>query len=58
MGYKPDIQGLKKYYKNRVNKFYVHIGDSDGSSNVFEDQIVFKNENDSKILAKKILKNE
>jgi len=58
MGYKPDIQGLKKYYKNRVNKFYVHIGDSDGSSNVFEDQIVFKNENDSKILAKKILQNE
>ena len=57
MGYKPDIQGLKKYYKNRVNKFYVHIGDSDGSSNVFEDQIVFKNENDSKILAKKILQN-
>ena len=58
MGYKPDIQGLKKYYKNRVNKFYVHHGDSDGSSNVFEDQIVFKNENDSKILAKKILQNE
>ena len=58
MGYKPDIQGLKKYYKNRVNKFYVHHGDSDNSSNVFEDQIVFKNENDSKNLAIRILQNE
>ena len=58
MGYKPDIQGLKKYYKNRVNKFYVHYGDSDNSSNVFEDQIVFKNENDSKNLASRILQNE
>ena len=58
MGYKPDIQGLKKYYKNRVNKFYVHHGDSDNSSNVFEDRIVFKNENDSKHLAKRILQNE
>ena len=58
MGYKPDIQGLKKYYKNRVNKFYVHYGDSDNSSNVFEDQIVFKNENDSKNLANRILQNE
>ena len=58
MGYKPDIQGLKKYYKNRVNKFYVHHGDSDSSLNVFEDQIVFKNENDSKNLASRILQNE
>jgi len=58
MGYKPDIQGLKKYYKNRVNKYYVHNGDSDNSSNVFEDQTIFKNENDSKILAQKILQNE
>ena len=58
MGYKPDIQGLKKYYKNRVNKFYVHHGDSDNSSNVFEDQIVFKNQNDSKNLANRILQNE
>ena len=58
MGYKPDIQGLKKYYKNRVNKFYVHHGDSDNSSNVFEDQIIFKNENDSKNLAIRILQNE
>ena len=58
MGYNPDIQGLKKYYKNRVNKFYVNHGDSDDSSNVFEDQIVFKNENDSKILAERILQNE
>ena len=58
MGYKPDIQGLKKYYKNRVNKFYVHHGDSDSSLNVFEDQIVFKNENDSKNLANRILQNE
>ena len=58
MGYKPDIQGLKKYYKNRVNKFFVHHGDSDNSSNVFEDQIIFKNENDSKNLADRILQNE
>ena len=58
MGYKPDIQGLKKYYKNQVNKFYVHHGDSDSSLNVFEDQIVFKNENDSKNLANRILQNE
>ena len=58
MGYKPDIRGLKKYYKNRVNKFYVHHGDSDNSTNVFEDQIVFKNENDSKNLANRILQNE
>ena len=58
MGFKPDIQGLKKYYKNRVNKYYVHHGDSDNSSNVFEYQIVFKNENESKNLAKRILQNE
>jgi LPPG:FO 2-phospho-L-lactate transferase len=58
IGYKPDIQGLKKYYKNRVNKFYVHHGDSDNSSNVFEEQIIFKNENDSKNLANRILQNE
>ena len=58
IGYKPDIQGLKKYYKNRVNKFYVHHGDSDKSSNVLEEQIIFKNENDSKNLANRILQNE
>ena len=58
MGYKPNIQGLKKYYKKRVNKFFVHHGDSDNSSNVFEDQIIFKNENDSKNLAIRILQNE
>ena len=58
MGFSPDVEGLKKYYKNRVNKFYVNHGDSDDSSNVFEDQIVFKNENDSKILAERILQNE
>ena len=57
MGYKPDIQGLKNYYKNRVNNFFVHHGDSDGSSNVFEDQIVFKNENDAKYLAERIMQN-
>ena len=58
MGFKPDIHGLKNYYKNRVNKFFVHHGDSDGSSSVFEDQIVFKNENDAKRLAERILQNE
>ncbi len=58
MGYSPDIQGLKKYYKNRVNKFFVHHGDSDGSSNVYEEQIIFKSENDSKSLASRILQNE
>ena len=26
--------GLKKYYNKRVNKFFVHHGDSDNSSNV------------------------
>ena len=58
MGYRPDIQGLKKYYKNRVNKFIVHHGDSDTSSNVYEEQIIFKNSNDSKSLANRILDNE
>ena len=58
MGYTPDIQGLKKYYKNRVNKFFVNHGDSDNSLNVFEEQIVFKNENDSKNLANRILQSE
>ena len=58
MGYKPDIQGLKKYYKNQVNKFIVHHGDSDTSSNVYEEQIIFKNSNDSKSLANRILNNE
>ena len=58
MGYRPDIQGLKKYYKNRVNKFFVHHGDSDSSSNVYEEQIIFKNSNDSKSLANRILNNE
>ena len=58
MGYTPDIQGLKKYYKNRVNKFFVNHGDSDGNPNVFEEQIVFKNENDSKNLANRILQSE
>ena len=58
MGYTPDIQGLKQYYKNRVNKFFVNHGDSDNSLNVFEEQIVFKNENDSKNLANRILQSE
>ena len=58
MGYRPDIQGLKKYYKNQVNKFIVHHGDSDASSNVYEEQIIFKNSNDSKSLANRILDNE
>ena len=58
MGYTPDIKGLKKHYKNRVNKFFVNHGDSDSSLNVFEEQIVFKNENDSKNLANRILQNE
>ncbi len=58
MGYNPDIQGLKKYYKNRVNKFFVQYGDSDNSSSVFEDQIIFKNENDSINLANTILQYE
>ena len=58
MGYRPDIQGLKKYYKNQVNKFIVHFGDSDPSSNVYEEQIIFKNSNDSKSLANRILDNE
>ena len=58
MGYTSDIQGLKKYYKNRVNKFFVNHGDSDNSLNVFEEQIVFKNENDSKNLANRILQSE
>ena len=58
MGYRPDIQGLKKYYKNRVNKFFVHHGDSDSSSNVYEEQIIFKNSNDSKSLAMRILDSE
>ena len=58
IGYTPDIIGLKKYYKNRVNKFYVHYGDSDNSADVYEEQIIFKNENDSRILGNKILENE
>ena len=58
MGYSPNIQGLKKYYKKRVNKFFVHHGDSDGSSNVYEEKIIFKNLNDSKNLANRILQNE
>ena len=58
MGYSPNIQGLKNYYKKRVNKFFVHYGDSDGSSNVYEEQIIFKNLNDSKNLANRILQNE
>ena len=58
MGYSPNIQGLKKYYKKRVDKFFVHHGDSDGSSNVYEEKIIFKNLNDSKNLANRILQNE
>jgi len=58
IGYTPNIKGLKKYYKNRVNKFYVHYGDSDNSADVYEEQIIFKNENDSRILGNKILENE
>mgnify|MGYP001160028971 FL=1 len=58
IGYTPNIKGLKKYYKNRVNKFYVHYGDSDNSADVYEEQIIFKNVNDSRILGNKILENE
>ncbi len=58
MGYSPNIQGLKNYYKKRVDKFFVHHGDSDGSSNVYEEKIIFKNLNDSKNLANRILQNE
>jgi LPPG:FO 2-phospho-L-lactate transferase len=55
LGFHPSIEGLKKYYKNVVKKYYVQFGDSDKSFNVTEENIFFRNKNDAKKLAKKIL---
>ena len=54
-GFHPSIEGLNKYYKNVVKKYYVQFGDSDKSFNVIEENIFFRNKNDAKKLAKKIL---
>ncbi len=58
MGYTPDIQGLKNYYKNIVNTFIVQHGDSDNTDNVIEKDIYFKNKNNAKKLATNILSYE
>lgn len=58
LGYKPNIEGVKKYYKNVGKKYYVQFGDNDYSSNVVEENILFKNKNDAIKLAKIILENE
>ena len=55
MGFSPDIEGIKKYYKNIGKKYIVHIGDSDKKINTIEENILFKKINDSKSLARKIL---
>ena len=58
MGFSPDIEGIKKYYKNIGKKYIVHIGDSDKKKNTIEENILFKKINDSKSLARKILNYE
>ena len=58
MGFSPDIEGIKKYYKDIGKKYIVHIGDSDKKINTIEENILFKKINDSKSLARKILNYE
>ena len=56
MGFSPDVEGIKKSYKNIGNKYIVHFGDSDKKINTIEENILFKKIKDSESLARKILK--
>ena len=58
MGFSPDIEGIKKYYKNIGNKYIVHFGESDNKMNTVEDNILFNKIKDSESLARKILNYE
>ena len=42
MGFSPDVEGIKKYYKNIGKKYIVHFGDSDKKMNTIEENILFK----------------
>ena len=41
LGYTSDIQGIKNFYKDVGNKYIVHPGDSDGSQDTVEHNILF-----------------
>ena len=41
LGYTSDIQGIKNFYKDIGNKYIVHPGDSDGSQDTVEHNILF-----------------
>ena len=58
MGLTADIDGIKKYYKNIANKYIVHYGDTDNTSNTYEHNILFNSLKDSKELAEKLLNYE
>ena len=58
IGFSPDIEGIKKYYKNIGKKYIVHFGDSDEKINTVEENILFKTIKDSESLARKILNHE
>ena len=58
MGFSPDIEGIKKYYKNIGNKYIVHFGESDNKMNTVEENILFNKIKDSESLARKILNYE
>ena len=54
LGFTPDLNGLKKFYKDIVNVFIVQHGDGDKSNNVVEENILFSSKTDSVNLVKKI----
>ena len=54
LGFTPDLNGLKKFYKDIVDVFIVQHGDGDKSNNVVEENILFSSKTDSVNLVKKI----
>ena len=58
LGYTSDIQGIKNFYKDVGNKYIVHPGDSDGSQDTVEHNILFNELENSKKLVEFIVNHE
>ena len=58
LGYTSDIQGIKNFYKDIVNKYIVHPGDSDGAQDTVEHNILFNELENSKKLVEFIVNHE
>ena len=58
LGYTSDIQGIKNFYKDVGNKYIVHPGDSDGSQDTVEHNILFSELENSKKLVEFIVNYE